>query len=61
VKDFICTIKDNDIFKDCFCENSFANLIDYGKYMDSIHCNSCCGAGEIQTQRRQYSFSNIEK
>ena len=61
VKDFICTVKDNELFKDCFCENSFANLIDYGNFIDSIHCNSCCGKSEVQTQRRQYSFSNIEK
>lgn len=61
VKDYICTIKTNDLFKDCFCESSFANLIDYGRYMDSIHCDSCCGSLGTDTQRRQYSFSNIEK
>jgi hypothetical protein len=61
VKDFICTIKTEDIFKDCFCENSFANLVEYGRYIDSIHCNSCCGNGTATEQRRQYTFSNIER
>lgn len=61
VKDYICTIKNNELLKDCFCEGSFANLIDYGNFIDSINCNSCCGNGTQQQQRRQYTFNNITK